>query len=117
MMVWRIAVLSIIPLAAEAQFTATLTPETNRAFNEYVGKAESQMDWHARPAGANISVRPTLGKSPIDVADGMIHDWTAAVVVPHATIEKALQVFQNYAEYKTMFGPEVVESKLLAHNE
>src|SRR6202035_1710916 len=69
------------------------------------------------PAGANISVRPTLGKSPIDVADGMIHDWTAAVVVPHATIEKALHVVQNYAEYKTMFGPEVVESKLLAHNE
>ena len=66
----------LIPFTAQAQFTASLTPETNRAFEEYVTKAESQMIWRAKPASNDISVKPTLGKAPLDIADGMIHDWT-----------------------------------------
>jgi hypothetical protein len=117
MMVRSIAVLSLLPFSVRAQFTASLTPAANLAFDDYVSRMESQMDWRARSATSDISVQPTLGKSPIDVADGMIHDWTAAVIIPNTTTEKALQVFQNYPEYKTMFRPEVVESKLLAHDE
>jgi len=104
----------LIPSAVQAQFSVSLTPETNRAFDDYVSKMESQMDWQAKPASNDISVKPSLGKSPIDVSDGMIHDWTASVLIPRATTEKALRVFQDYAEYKMIFGPEVVESKLLA---
>ncbi len=106
----------VIPFTAQAQFTTSLTPETNRAFDEYVSKAESQMSWHSKPASTEITVKPTLGKAPLDVADGMIHDWTASVIVPHTTVDKALAVFQNYPAYQTMFKPEVVESKLLAQD-
>jgi hypothetical protein len=106
----------LIPLAVQAQFTASLTPETNRAFDEYVSRMESKMDWRARLAGNDISIQPSVGKSPIDVPDGMIHDWTASVLIPNTTTDKAIHVFQSYADYKTMFGPEVIESKLLAHD-
>jgi hypothetical protein len=111
---WLLSLLCLVPLSVRAQFTTTLTPETNRAFDEYVSKVESQMDWRAKPASDNISVKPTGGKAPLDVADGMIHDWTASVLVPNATVDKAIHVFQNYPAYQTMFKPEVVESKLLA---
>jgi hypothetical protein len=46
----------------------------------------------------------------------MIHDWTASVLIPHTTVDKAIQVFQNYPNYQTVFKPEVVESKLLAQD-
>ncbi len=108
--------LFLIPLAASCQFTTNLAPGTNRAFDEYVSKMESQMDWRARLAGSDISIKPSIGKSPIDVPEGMIHDWTASVLIPHTTTDKAVHVFQDYGAYKTMFGPEVVESKLLAHD-
>jgi hypothetical protein len=116
-MVRLAAIPFLLPFVVQAQFTANLTPETNRAFDDYVTSVESQMDWHAHQAGSEIAVRPSVGKSPIEVADGMIHDWTASVIIPKATTEKALKVFQDYANYKTMFGPEVVESKLLAHDD
>jgi hypothetical protein len=103
-------------MSVQAQLTISLRSETNRAFDEYVSKIESQMDWRAQPASGTIAVKPTLGKTPLDVADGMIHDWTASVLVPHTTVEKALQVFQNYPGYQTVFKPEVVESRLLAHD-
>jgi hypothetical protein len=106
----------LIALPVQAQFTANLSPETNRAFDEYVAKSESQMDWRARLAGNDISIKPSSGKSPIDVPDGMIHDWTASVLIPHTTTDKAIHVFQSYGDYKTMFAPEVIESKLLAHD-
>jgi hypothetical protein len=105
----------LIPPAVQAQFTTSLSAETNRAFDDYVARMESQMDWRARLAGNDISIQPSIGKSPIDVPDGMIHDWTASVLIPHTTTDKAIHVFQSYADYKTMFGPEVIESKLLAH--
>ena len=106
----------LIPVTVQAQFTTNLNPETNRAFDDYIARTEAQMEWRGRPATTEISVKPSLGKSPIDVADGMIHDWTAQVFIPHTSIEKALRVFQDYPEYKTMFKPEVVESKLIAQD-
>lgn len=107
---------SLVPLSLQAQFTVSLKTETNHAFDEYIRKSESQMDWRAQPASNDIAVKPTVGKGPLDVPDGMIHDWTASVLVPHTTIEKAIHLFQDYPAYQTVFKPEVVESKLLAQD-
>ncbi len=64
-------------------------------------------------------MRSTLprGKAtvPRDVEDGLIHDWVAGTVIRGAKPDKALAVFQNYANYKNIFAPEVVDSKLLDH--
>jgi hypothetical protein len=106
----------LVPLSIQAQFTTSLKTETNRAFDDYVSKIEAQMDWRAKPASDNISVKPTLGKTPLDVADGMIHDWTASVLIPHTTVDKAIHFFQDYPAYQRIFKPEVVESKLLAQD-
>lgn len=46
----------------------------------------------------------------------MIHDWAGGVLVKGATVEKALAMFHNYADYKSIFAPDVLDSKVLAHN-
>jgi hypothetical protein len=107
----------VFPLALSAQFTTGLAPETKRAFDQYIQSAEGAMKWESKPlAGKDIAVIPTAGKSPLPVPEGMIHDWTAAVFVPGAKVDKALHAFQDYDGYKKMFAPEVVESKLLQHD-
>jgi hypothetical protein len=49
----------------------------------------------------------------MEVKDGMIHDWIAAIVVPGATVDRTLAVLQNYAEYKNIYRGDVTESRLL----
>jgi hypothetical protein len=112
----RVLLALLFPLALSAQFTAGLSPQTNLAFDQYVQSAEAGMKWEPKAFTSNeITVSPTLGKSPLSIRDGMIHDWTASVFVPGAKVENALRTFQDYDGYKNMFGPEVVESKLLKH--
>ena len=97
-----------------------LSQATNRAFDDYIKSAEAKMetaDWKPRTAAKRdeIDVAAWEGNSPRDVEDGLIHDWVAGTVVRGAKPDKALAVFQNYANYKKIFAPEVVESKLLDH--
>lgn len=97
-----------------------LSPTTNRAFEEYVASAEAGMEknrWTPRTAAKRdeITVSAWEGGSPHDVQDGLIHDWVGGTLVRGVKPEKALAMFQNYANYKKVFAPEVVESKVLDH--
>jgi hypothetical protein len=106
----------LLPVISSAQFSARESAQTDAAFDKYVGSAEASMDWRATQAAEKVTLFTANGKSPHPVTDGMIHDWSAAVFVPKAKIERAIEVFQNYAAYKNVFAPEVVESKLLEKN-
>lgn len=100
-------------LAAQIKILVHLSPATTQAFDKYVAAAEAKMDGKPlTPTGDMAAV----GASPIDVEGGMIHDWVGGVVVKGASVEKALAMFQNYAAYKKTFAPEVIDSKLLAHD-
>jgi hypothetical protein len=114
---WPFLLLLAVPAALAGQVTIHLSPATNQSFDNYVTAAEAKMDWKAhQPAKSkNVEVAPWQGKSPIPVESGLIHDWVASIVVPGATAEKALALFQDYDRYKMVFGPEVVDSRLLAH--
>ena len=65
------------------------------------------------PGITPVQALATNKMGSMDVKDGMIHDWTAAIVVPGATVEKTLAVLQNYDEYKNIYRGDVTESKLL----
>ena len=115
---WIAVALSLLvanPLTA--QFTTRLSPQTEADYNEYLRRAESGMDWHARmevPADRSIAFAPGNGTGTIDVSRGIIHDWVAAAVAPGASMEQVLGVFQDYGAYKTRFFPNVQDSKLLS---
>jgi hypothetical protein len=98
-----------------AQPTARLSNETSQAFDTYVRNVEARHDWEASPANKSGAMRiaPWGGKTPISVPDGLIHDWIGSLEIPGATVERALALFQDYGNYKSIFAPEVIDSKLL----
>jgi len=53
------------------------------------------------------------GKRPIQVPNGLIHDWIGTICIPSTTIHKALAVVQDYDNHKNTYQPEVVGSKLI----
>ena len=107
-----------LPVALAGQkIIVHLSPKTNDAFDKYVAAAEGKMDWKPRTSakGGDVDVA-AMGGTPIDVEDGMIHDWAGGVLVKGGTVEKALAVFQDYAGYKKVFAPEVLDSQQLSHD-
>lgn len=117
---WRHAVaLLAFPMALAGQkIIVHLSPATSQAFDQYVLAAEAKMDWRPRTSakpGGGVDLAP-IGGSPIQVPDGMIHDWVGGAAVPGATVEKALAMFQDYADYKKSFAPDVIDSKALTHD-
>ena len=51
----------------------------------------------------------------IEVPNGLIQDWLGTIFMPNATLAKVRAVMQDYPDYKRMFAPEIIESKLLKH--
>ncbi len=113
------ALLLVLAYSLPAQLiTAHLSSKTNHAFDEYVKSEEAAMDWigHSPARPGKMLIDASRGASPIQVEEGMIHDWTASTILPGATVEKALATFQDYANYKNLFAPEVIDSRLVDHD-
>ena len=110
-----LTVTTTIPLAA--QFSINLSPKTDQAFDDYRRLIEAQLDGRPRfAAGLKpglIQILPARNQGAIEVTDGIIHDWIAATVVSGVTPQKALDVLQNYAAYKSIYRGAVSESKLI----
>ncbi len=112
-----------------------LRPETAGAFDRYTRFIEAQMQHTLNPPrflsvdlrdGDNARMRQgqmvvfserAAGTAPeMQVPGGEIHDWTGAVFIPHASLAKARSVLQDYDNYKNIYKPDVVDSRLLTHD-
>jgi len=103
-----------------AQFHVRLSPETNKAFDEYLLSSEAAMKFTARSPELSkpgeTRVAPTTGDGAMNVTDGLIHDWEASTIAPGTRVEKILGIMQDYAAYKKIYAPEVAESRLISHS-
>jgi hypothetical protein len=110
-----LTLVATLPLAA--QFQTRLDPKTDQAFDQYRKTIEAQFDGRARFASGlkpgRVETIPANNRGSIAAQEGLIHDWVAAAIVPNTTVEKTLAVFQNYAAYKSIYSPDVSDSKLL----
>jgi hypothetical protein len=109
--------------------TVELQPHTVEAFDRYIGLAGTRLDWQAHSAGflwvdgapdrkmrvqrGEAIAEPWAGTGDIDVPDGTIHDWTGAVFIPGATLAKTLALAQDFDSHKTIYKPEVQDSRLI----
>lgn len=109
----------IAPLTLSAQFSTQLTPVTEQAFEDYRKTTEAQLTWRPRFTGAGkggrIEISPSGKQGTFDVKGGLIHDWTGAILANGVTVDQVLKVLQDYDDYKKVYPPEVVDSKLLGH--
>ena len=114
----RMLPLLALPAALNAQFMTELAPQTNQAFEQYEKAAEARMDWqaHLSPAPGEVKIAASEANSLIEVTGGLIHDWRAATYAQGATVEQVLAVLEDYANYKTIYAPEVTDSRVLSHD-
>lgn len=131
-------------LSAEAPSlqAADLSPATTKAFERYVQAAEARMAREGRQAGdflyieqlpkpqydqvmsmlkqgqvyvARLQTLDAAGKA-IDVSGGMIHHWIGDVFIPGTSLTSALKALRNYNNYKEMYKPQIVRSRLISHH-
>ena len=130
------AVGSLPPPAA----ATPITPEALAAFNHYVELRESQSR-HEIASGKtflSIDARPPRDREkyvaalkrgeiiilPTQSCDhdcpnppgALIHDWTAIVFIPGATLPQALATLQDYNRAAEFYSPQVLRSRLVSRN-
>jgi len=114
--------------------TVQLKPATVEAFDGYIRGAEAEMEptlsgsapflWSDRsPERAQqvcqgkILAERWSGKEPAKIADGLIHDWIGTVFAPCTTVGSALALVQDYNNHKSIYKPQVIDSKLISHQD
>jgi hypothetical protein len=110
---------------------ATLESTTSKAWEDYVGAANMRMEQSLGPGktflwvdeasdrlskvrAGEIVVSPVGTENPIKVPSGLIHDWVGAVFIRGVTLANVQQVVRDYAQYKVLYKPAVVDSKVIA---
>jgi hypothetical protein len=127
MKIWLFAV-----WAATAALHAGPSLETTRDFARYIAAREAVRDkmlngphllWidqypdlvAAAKSGETV-IRTVAKKNPVDVKDGLVHDWVGTVFIPGTTLASTLALVQDYDNHKRIYQPEVVDSKTLSRN-
>jgi len=126
---------SVLVLAFQGTASAAnLEPATLKVWDDYVESASRRMqqrldpdktflwvdespDRLAKVRAGEIVVSPIRPHTPEKVPSGLIHDWVGAVFIPHASIKDALAVLGDYAHYKDVFRPTVIDSRTIATSE
>jgi len=125
--------IAVFLLASPAN-AANLKPETVSAWDNYVDRAQADLQGRIQPGGCflwtmesadrtervhagEIVVAPAPGPNPRIVRGGLIHHWMGAMFIPNRTIEQIVSLTRNYDRYKDYYQPSVVESKTVASSD
>ena len=117
-----------MPEHARAQ--AKLQPETIQAFDTYAADVEAQFGRRLRGetpflwtsedqeraaavAHGEVVVEPSAEAGWHRVSNGIVHDWTAAVLVPDAAVERVVQTVTAYDTHAKTYAPSVTRSRIL----
>jgi hypothetical protein len=140
-LVWLLffAAIGLSATGSAELYAANLSARTVEAFNRYVEAAEARMQREEGHPGdflyietlpkaqydsvmsslkqgevytQQLDTRDTDGK-PIDIPDGMIHHWVGDVFIPGKSLSSALKVLRDYDNFKNIYQPEIVRSRLI----
>ena len=120
-------------LAIGSARAAELKPETAAAFNRYIKVTEEEMNkhrgfndflWldHRDPKEKSLvwlgqptvtSLRTLDNGQLIDVPGGVIQHWIGVTYLDEPPLERVRDVILNFADYKSFFKQQVIDSKLI----
>jgi hypothetical protein len=102
---------------------AELSSRTSLAYDEYVRKAQDtflarvRSDAPPPPQTDGIPpARPGREDGIISIPGGLVHHWVGGAFIPHATLERALDVAVAYDRFAGIYN-EVLAAKLLARHD
>ncbi|MBV9267360.1 MAG: hypothetical protein JO061_14405 [Acidobacteriaceae bacterium] len=107
----------------------SLKPTTAAAFESYARNVEARLSgrWHGKQSllaidnnpsamqrviKGEILVEPASSNNPVDLPDGLAHDWIGDVFIPHATIESVFAVLKDFDHHAGLYK-DVTRSRLL----
>jgi hypothetical protein len=77
---------------------------------------ESDTRRHAVRRG-EVVVAPVLNRGAVSVPAGLIHHWVGAAFIPDSTIERLVNVLQDYNRFKDFYKPVIADSRFLGCNQ
>lgn len=119
--------LVVCPLCS--QFETKLDARTSAAFDTYVKSVEQQLAqrWEGEipflasdssPKGeqqllrGGLVITPATTPNPVEVPEGLIHDWVGAVFIPNTTLEKVVSTLQDFDTHASIY-PEILKSRMI----
>lgn len=127
------AITGLACIFSSAAWTAELSSKTLAAFDDYMRRTEQQLAsrlgdpnaalWGEESAArfaqiksGQIPVEALNGGKPVDIPDGLVHDWIGGVFIPGAKLPETLALLQDYNRHAQVYQPEVLASKLLSRD-
>jgi hypothetical protein len=114
----RVLIAAVAALAIHCG-AAQLTPETSRAFDHYAEVADKNPVLPAEAVRAAHRGETVVIEKKVPfvaVPGGLVHDWFGVLFIPGATLASVRAVMQDYDNYKRIYRPDVIESKLLSRD-
>jgi hypothetical protein len=108
---------------------AELCAETLRAYGEYIGALQRLFVDHVKTGrmlsevadttavvrDGHVLVQTARGNGIVAIPGGLIHHWLGMVFIPRVTLEEAISVSQDYANYKHIYEP-ILDTHVLEQN-
>jgi hypothetical protein len=128
---WIVLAVLVLPVSFGRLTAAELKRETIDEFNRYVTAAEERIDrrhdaehflWsdelpHAQRDSllhGEVVIEGASNNGTIEIRNGLIHDWWGAVFIPGTTLDKTLNVVQDYPRHGIIYKPEVAAARILS---
>ena len=109
-----------------------LKPQTLKSFSAYIRDVDAGIEqtlgdgssflWSdvnteraQQVRGGQVVAQFWSGHGPVEVPNGLIHDWIGASFIPGTTVENVLALLQDYDNHKNIYKPEVIASRPISH--
>lgn len=115
-----------------SQFQTKLEPGTIAAFAAHVKTVEEELagrwndqapfvsldsdrESHQKLLRGDLLIKPANSPNPLEVPNGLVHDWVGAVYIPRTSADRVVSVLQDFNNHSKIY-PEVVRSRLIKHD-
>ncbi len=58
-------------------------------------------------------MEPSSGQGWREIQEGLLHDWSAAVLIPGVSVEQVVNIVTSYDTHATTYAPSVIRSQIL----
>lgn len=123
-----IPLVTLVP-CSQAQLVVKLSPQTVSEFDRYAQGVEATLQerWSGKKNFLSIEDDPATKQRvlsgelfihqmnnghPVDVTNGLIHDWLGAIYMPGTSIQRVLEVLENFDRHKDIY-PSIAKSRTI----
>ncbi len=118
--------------SVQAQLVVKLSPQTVAEFDGYAHKVEGELNerWQGRKKflyieddeknkesvlNGDLFVQQMNAKGPVEITNGLIHDWLGAIYIPDVTVQQVVNVLEDFDRHKHIY-PSISDSHTVSRS-